>query len=525
MKHFVLFLLCCCMLSLHAQEEINPGESKLFFQKKLFKEQYHQNQPKSPSTLAGVILRLDSLLVTNGFGSEGQQRQKFVYDDEGRSTEIYFAAKEDTTSAFVDTERELFTYDEAGNLITDKAEEYSEDEQQWFTDNLVEMMYDSAGNLIEEISFRFESESDTISSGNKIINTFDENGNNTATTYLGYNTSLEAFQASSKDSMFYDESQNLIMSRGFSYSSGDSSWEANSQRTYTRNEVGALLQETAYSWNSDSSTWDTTRLTTFSLNASNLLTEEVEYTFVNNIRVPDDRAFYSYNLSDSLTEVIQESWDNQDSTWTPRDRDVLSYTELGRPLASIDYDWEEGEWVADSKEELGYTAKGTLTTNTFYEVDSLGEFVPSGQEVYTYDEETEVDNIIQPFLDAETEALFQEKMIRLSLNSWDADSGVWVPTIAGDLYYTQVGSVTTSTLPELTDAYKVYPVPSNDQVIFEFTDTDKADIALYNLAGQLIKTEEIRSKEAITLTDLPNGVYIYQISLDEEIFRGKLVKE
>ncbi|MEL6194943.1 MAG: T9SS type A sorting domain-containing protein, partial [Bacteroidota bacterium] len=129
------------------------------------------------------------------------------------------------------------------------------------------------------------------------------------------------------------------------------------------------------------------------------------------------------------------------------------------------------------------------------------------------------------FSDEETEDLFQEKMTTISLNFWDADSGVWVPWLAADLYYTQVGFVTTSTLPELTDAYKVYPIPSNDQVVFEFSDFDKANVELYNLAGQLLKTEEIRSKEAISLTGLPNGVYIYQITLDEETFRGKLVKE
>ncbi|MEM7509588.1 MAG: T9SS type A sorting domain-containing protein [Bacteroidota bacterium] len=525
MKHFVISLLCCCMLSLHAQEEIKPSKPQLFFQKKLNKEQFRQNQPKPLSTLAGVILRLDSLITINGFGYDGLQRQKFVYDNEGKVTEISFAEKEDTTSAFLDTERELFAYDEVGNLIMEKSEEYSEDKQEWFSDNTVEMMYDSSGNLLEETSFSFESESDTISGGNKIINIFDENGNNTAITYLGYNTSTEAFQASRKDSLFYDESQNLITLISLSYSSGDSSWEVNSQRAYTRNEVGALFQETVYSWNTDSSSWDTTNITTFSLDASSKPTEEVSYTFDMGSRIPNNRRLYAYNLSDSLTEVIRENWSEEDSTWTPSDRDVLTYTELGQPLASIDYDWEEGEWVADSKEEFGYTAKGTPNTITSYEVDSLGEFILDTQIAYIYDEEIEVDNIIHPFSDEETEALFQEKMIRLSLNFWEADSGVWISTVTGDLYYTQVGFVATSTLPELTDAYKVYPVPSNDQVVFEFSDFDKADIELYNLAGQLLKTEEIRSKEAISLTGLPNGVYIYQITLEEETFRGKLVKE
>ncbi|MEM8896725.1 MAG: T9SS type A sorting domain-containing protein [Bacteroidota bacterium] len=525
MKHFILSLLCCSMLSLYAQEELKQNERQLFFQKKLCKEQVPQNQTSPLSTLAGVILRLDSLFSNEGFGSDILQRQKFVYDNEGKPTEIYFAEKEDSASAFIDTERELFTYDKVGNQITDKSEEYSLDKQQWFTDNILEMMYDSSGNMVESISFSFVSESDTISDGDKTVFTFDENGNNTAITSLEYDTSMETFQASSKDSMFYDEGQNLVSRISLSYSSEDSSWEAESQTVYTRNESGGLIQRTAYSWESDSSSWDTTKVVTFVLNASNNPTEEVSYSFDMGSRMPTNRRLYAYDLSDSLTEVIREIWDNQDSTWVPRGREVQTYTELGWPLSSIDYDWVEGAWVANLKEEVGYTEKGTPSTNTFYEVDSVGEFVLDGQIAYIYDEETEVDNIIQPFSDVEAEELFQEKMIAFTFNFWDADSGVWVPSQRGDLYYTQVGFVATSTLPELTDAYNVYPVPSNDQVVFEFTDSDKANVALYNLAGQILKTEKIRSKEAISLTGLPNGVYIYQITLDEEIFRGKLVKE
>jgi len=72
---------------------------------------------------------------------------------------------------------------------------------------------------------------------------------------------------------------------------------------------------------------------------------------------------------------------------------------------------------------------------------------------------------------------------------------------------------------------KVYPVPSSDKVIFESDSKalNGLDFILYDITGKIVKTGKI-SEHTITITDLKNGLYFYEILMDNEVFRGKIVK-
>jgi len=75
---------------------------------------------------------------------------------------------------------------------------------------------------------------------------------------------------------------------------------------------------------------------------------------------------------------------------------------------------------------------------------------------------------------------------------------------------------------------RVYPVPSNGNVIIELLDNDFIDadsICIYNEAGELIKSIRINGIKIITINQLTEGIYVYQITFrNGQKISGKIIK-
>lgn len=74
---------------------------------------------------------------------------------------------------------------------------------------------------------------------------------------------------------------------------------------------------------------------------------------------------------------------------------------------------------------------------------------------------------------------------------------------------------------------RVYPVPSNGNVIIELLDNDFIDaesICIYNEAGELIKSIRINGTRIITINQLTVGTYVYQITFQNgQKISGKII--
>lgn len=73
---------------------------------------------------------------------------------------------------------------------------------------------------------------------------------------------------------------------------------------------------------------------------------------------------------------------------------------------------------------------------------------------------------------------------------------------------------------------QLFPNPSNDIVSLK-SDKQIAKVEIYNVQGQLVKTENIMTKEiSISIKELQNGFYFVTASLtDRKVWTGKLIKK
>ena len=73
----------------------------------------------------------------------------------------------------------------------------------------------------------------------------------------------------------------------------------------------------------------------------------------------------------------------------------------------------------------------------------------------------------------------------------------------------------------------IYPNPSNQQFWIKGIEAfGQGNIEIYDLSGKLVKTETVTAQnlQSISVSDLPEGVYIVQVKSDHKVITGKFVK-
>jgi len=76
-----------------------------------------------------------------------------------------------------------------------------------------------------------------------------------------------------------------------------------------------------------------------------------------------------------------------------------------------------------------------------------------------------------------------------------------------------------------TDDYvKVYPNPNNGTFTLALTNANQAIFSIYNLSGQLLQQGNVNTTTEIDISNQPNGMYFYQVNLNNTIVTGKIIK-
>jgi uncharacterized repeat protein (TIGR02543 family) len=73
---------------------------------------------------------------------------------------------------------------------------------------------------------------------------------------------------------------------------------------------------------------------------------------------------------------------------------------------------------------------------------------------------------------------------------------------------------------------KIYPNPTTDNItIILPEDMDEAVVKLYDMQGRLLIIKRISHQDFISVSHFPSGLYIYNIKMEENEIKGKIVKQ
>jgi len=74
------------------------------------------------------------------------------------------------------------------------------------------------------------------------------------------------------------------------------------------------------------------------------------------------------------------------------------------------------------------------------------------------------------------------------------------------------------------NAVKVYPNPNNGTFTLLLTNANQAIFSIFNLSGQLLQQRNVNKTAEIDISNQPNGMYFYQVNLNNTIVTGKIIK-
>jgi len=72
-------------------------------------------------------------------------------------------------------------------------------------------------------------------------------------------------------------------------------------------------------------------------------------------------------------------------------------------------------------------------------------------------------------------------------------------------------------------SWSIYPNPTNDGVTIDLASSAQAELAIYNINGQLILNQAVANGDWVALNDVSSGVYFYTIRIENQMKRGKLI--
>jgi hypothetical protein len=123
------------------------------------------------------------------------------------------------------------------------------------------------------------------------------------------------------------------------------------------------------------------------------------------------------------------------------------------------------------------------------------------------------------------------KSIRAQPESVDGTSTLRVSTVDGSDIYTdvQIEAINIATsINEIADieGLKYYPNPVRSKLMIENSANGFATMSIINLQGKVIKSVDLnRGQNEVSLDDLSNGYYILQLSMDDEVYQGRILKQ
>jgi len=345
----------------------------------------------------------------------------------------------------------------------------------------------------------------------------DDNGNVSSYIYYEYNEASGNLEPNIKTVLSYNE-KNLIINKE-EYNYDNNSWNKQVKYGYEYNDNGQLTIE--YEYSVDDGEWKLDAKTNYNYeNNNNLiskisfnwidsdweLSEKYEYTYENNNLVKENYHIwsnntwninsvkkYSYNDNNDMIQEIYYSYTTEGNI-IYNYKHTYTFDNNHNTLTEIDYQWNTGSWLENKKYEIFYNMNYLLTQS------------------------------IQPF-EFDLEIGAGNNNIITSVKGYSKSNNDWSQIATTTLYYSEHDLVSTQE-KQSTENIKVYPNPASNYINVSFANNTKDAILfnLFNIQGQIVLSKTIKNNEQINISNLPKGMYLYNILVNGDVFSGKICK-
>lgn len=346
---------------------------------------------------------------------------------------------------------------------------------------------------------------------------------------------------------------------------------------FTYNNVGLITSYFLYDWDYNENKWIEDYQLAFTYDAGRNIIEDLSYTWdlINNQWIADYKEEYAYTENNRLTTITSYNREQTTNSWVPYYKDEYAYTTNLQSINSYLWDIQLGDWVISYKTEFQYDAEEKLILETSFDWEPIaGIWKNSDKLEYFYSADAKLESLILSFwyidswdltekeqfsYNAEGDLILhtvfepgitpdnwiQEYKEENEFNQQFSYNELLIPEIFNNnaLYFnhmlTQLSGYeyyegTWEYLGKLTFFYSetdiagiqdkqsvesvVFPNPASDQLCFSWNETTPSfNLEIYNTAGELVLNQRIENKSSVSITNLPEGLYLYKLSDNENL--------
>ena len=323
----------------------------------------------------------------------------------------------------------------------------------------------------------------------------------------------------------YNNSGNPIEGIERFWNETESSWVIEDKVDITYDTDQNIISEIYSSWNENDGIWIEVDKYDYTYDNGNLvLLLNQERNFENDTWENFERYVVSYN-NGLREEAIFQSFDSENANWVNLDKYNYTYNASAPQIIELTSRWDgiDSEW--DSIETIDYHFDNN--GNPIIElIDYVVNSWPYSKYTYSYDTSISYDTIDGPPIisfDPEYKSEIVNKPLNYLYEQYDNINEVWMNVEKETYVYSDDNTTDISELNK--NLLVVYPNPASNFVNFKISSTDiiKANLSVSNLQGQLVLSQPILAQETIDISQIPNGLYVYKLELNQKSVSGKII--
>ncbi|MDD3965898.1 MAG: T9SS type A sorting domain-containing protein [Candidatus Neomarinimicrobiota bacterium] len=368
----------------------------------------------------------------------------------------------------------LYTYDDAGNMLTSIMQIYDDSTQLWVNHEKSINTYDNQNNQLSETILMWDEEGEYWSENYMNEYSYDANGNVT------------------EEMIYYNYTDTL---------------ELNGRTRYIYNSSGQQIERYDDVWVDSSATWTESSkgVQSYDVNGNN--TGYIQYYWYNENWDPSHQIEMNYDEQNRMTEEIYSYWNG--TAWVSTTLYSYEYGEGPDPLAAINHYWDSyttNDWVAGSKEDFSYDANGNQIRTVNSNWDDA--WVEISKFEIVFDTTRSCDELILP-------SWFQmmprpDRNMRVNEGHFQKDGENWVKTYDNDFFYTEVAM--TGIRVQTGTPFRVYPNPTGNILYVNPGNAFAYNLEIFNVAGRRVMQHHKTGLSEFSMQDLPRGVYLVRIT-------------
>lgn len=436
-------------------------------------------------------------------------------------------------------------FDAAGRLSVLIKNGWDNNAKQWKPENKTEFSYNADGLLILYADYLWNAETKAWVNKSKSESThsYTTDGSHfiVSVTYT-YDNAKGEWVIHHRNEINYDAKGNQTLYNASFFDSGSNAWifkKGSFKYENTYNEQGKITLSSYYTWSSEKNQWEGQGdliETGYDSNgnATQVIIKNLDSS--SNQWVNISKTDNSYCEHGNLTGVISSEWDNKNSLWVVASKKELLYDAHENLLKSqvLLLDTVSKEWYINEKDEYTYDVNNRETLKEQYKRNGKGQLALKGKQETAYDTfgnialstsydlDTLSGNFIKKNDTKYTYNASGEKLTEVAVSSYEWGS----PYITKSNFYYSLHTVSSiGAAKEMLSSF-VYPGLFTDKLSFQLDNTnDQYVFDLFNTQGQKVLSKQVKHSETIYVANLPGGVYLYTLSLDNKVIKGKLVKK